>query len=98
MATKSLGLFWWTRRRAETVPGRIPSRAWTLTRHYPLQVMKPIKFLFKFVFKSLFKVLKLAILSSIIATVAQYFKEKKSANPVSFQEWPTVPENPNQAE
>jgi len=60
--------------------------------------MKSIKFLFKFIFKSLFKVLQLAILSSIIATAAQYFKEKKSANPVSFQEWPTVPENPNPGE
>jgi hypothetical protein len=56
--------------------------------------MKP----FKFLFRALFKVVRLAILSGIIAAIAKAVREKKPANPVSFQEWPTVPENPNPAE
>jgi hypothetical protein len=48
----------------------------------------------KALFRSLLKLALLTVVTGVIAGVAKKVKRPKDAEPVSFEQWPDVPQNP----
>ena len=46
-------------------------------------------------FKTLFKLLVLLAVGAVVAGVVFAVKRKKDTGPLSFEEWPRVPRNPD---
>jgi hypothetical protein len=44
--------------------------------------------------KTLLKLLFILMLGAVIAGVVYFVKRPKDENPISFEEWPSVPRNP----
>ena len=67
-------------------------------RHVPTPRRRPLSSkcmgVLKSLFRSLLKLAFLTVVTGVIAGVAKKLKRPKETEPVSFEQWPDVPQNP----